>query len=69
MHPWRDLGRGGGRAARVADYYAPDADGSVAWDSLGIDWGLDGAPVLSDKDRAAPAFGDWTSPFHMEGAA
>ena len=54
---------------KCTDYYAPDADGSVAWDSLGIDWGLDGAPVLSDKDRAAPAFGDWTSPFHMEGAA
>ena len=54
---------------KCTDYYAPESDGSVAWDSLGIDWGLDGAPVLSDKDRAAPAFGDWTSPFVVEGAA
>ncbi|MBM2294309.1 dTDP-4-dehydrorhamnose 3,5-epimerase [Sulfitobacter pseudonitzschiae] len=54
---------------KCTDYYAPESDGSVAWDSLGIDWGLNGAPVLSDKDRAAPAFGDWTSPFVMEGAA
>ncbi len=51
---------------KCTDYYARDADGSVAWDSVGIDWGLTGDPVLSDKDRAAPRFGDWTSPFTME---
>lgn len=43
-------------------HYDRAADGAVAWDSLGIDWGVDD-PVLSDKDRAAPAFADWTSPF------
>lgn len=43
-------------------HYDRDADGAVRWDSLGIDWGVD-APLLSDKDRAAPAFSDWQSPF------
>lgn len=51
---------------KCTDYYAPEADGGVRWDSLGIDWGLSGAPVLSDKDREAPAFDAWQSPFTEE---
>lgn len=51
---------------KCTDYYAPEADGGVRWDSLGIDWGLTEDPVLSDKDRDAPAFADWTSPFTLE---
>ena len=40
---------------KCTDYYAPECDGAVAWDDpdLAIDWGVD-APVLSDKDAAAP---------------
>jgi dTDP-4-dehydrorhamnose 3,5-epimerase len=35
---------------------------------LGIDWGLGGmAPVLSDKDAAAPAFANFVSPFEWKG--
>lgn len=52
---------------KCTDYYAPDCDGAVAWDSCGINWGFDGAPVLSDKDVAAPALADFDSPFHWEG--
>jgi len=50
---------------KCTDFYAPEADGSVRWDSatLGIDWRLDGAPELSAKDAAAPDFADWDSPF------
>jgi dTDP-4-dehydrorhamnose 3,5-epimerase len=51
---------------KCSDVYAPDCDGAVAWDDpdLGIDWGIDPATAtLSDKDRAAPRFADWTSPF------
>lgn len=48
-------------------HYDAASDGSVRWDSLGIDWGVSD-PVLSDKDRAAPAFADWQSPFVMGGA-
>lgn len=45
--------------------YAPEHDGAVRWDSLGIDWGLPPGtePVLSEKDLRAPAFADWRSPF------
>ncbi|WP_372841364.1 dTDP-4-dehydrorhamnose 3,5-epimerase [Phaeovulum sp.] len=54
---------------KCSAYYAPECDGAVHWDSLGIDWGLKGAPVLSPKDAGAPAFADWQSPFRFEGAA
>lgn len=54
---------------KCSDYYAPEADGAVRWDSCGIDWMLDGrTPILSDKDRAAPALADFTSPFVHAGA-
>lgn len=49
---------------KCTDFYAPECDGAVAWDSAGIDWGLDGrAPVLSDKDAAAPTLAGFASPF------
>ena len=48
---------------KCSDYYAPSADGSVHWDSCGIDWALVGAPILSEKDQAAPALADFTTPF------
>ena len=54
---------------KCTDLYAPDCDGSVRWDSVGIDWGLDGDPVLSGKDQAAITFADWQSPFVWDGAA
>lgn len=49
-------------------HYDRAGDGAVHWDSLGIDWGVSD-PILSDKDRAAPAFDQWTSPFNEEGQA
>lgn len=54
---------------KCSDYYAPDCDGAVAWDSVGIDWGLDAAPVLSGKDAAAVPLSGFDSPFVHEGAA
>lgn len=53
---------------KCSDTYAPDCDGSVRWDSLGIDWGVTD-PVLSAKDAAAVAFADFVSPFTFGGAA
>ena len=54
---------------KTDDYYAPDCDGAVRFDSLDIDWGLgDLEPVLSEKDAAAPAFANFDSPFVWEGA-
>jgi len=50
---------------KCTDYYAPESDGAVRFDDpdLGIDWGIDTHPTLSDKDAAAPLFKDWDSPF------
>ncbi len=48
---------------KCSDFYAPDADGAVRWDSCGIDWALEDAPVLSDKDAAAPMLKAFDSPF------
>lgn len=53
---------------KCTDYYAPDCDGAVRWDSCGIDWKLTGDPVLSEKDSAAPALAEFDSPFVWEGA-
>ncbi|WP_421991885.1 dTDP-4-dehydrorhamnose 3,5-epimerase [Qipengyuania sp.] len=51
---------------KVTDYYDAECDGSVRWDSLGIDWGLSTSPILSAKDVNAPAFQHWESPFIYE---
>jgi dTDP-4-dehydrorhamnose 3,5-epimerase len=54
---------------KCSDYYAPDCDAAVRFDDpdLGIDWGLDGEPVLSDKDAAAPRLRDLPAYFTWEG--
>ena len=54
---------------KCTDYYAPDCDGAVRFDDpdIGIDWGLgDTAPLLSDKDAAAPLLKDFETPFVYE---
>jgi dTDP-4-dehydrorhamnose 3,5-epimerase len=46
--------------------YDASSDGAVRWNdkTLGIAWGVDPREAtVSDKDRAAPAFADWVSPF------
>ena len=50
---------------KCTDFYAPDCDGGVRWDSpsLGIKWPLDEEPILSDKDAVAPDFAGWSTPF------
>lgn len=48
---------------KCTDYYAPECDGGVRWDSCGIEWGFEGQPILSEKDAAAPKLADLQSPF------
>lgn len=48
---------------KCTDYYAPETEGAVRWDSCGIDWPLKTDLILSDKDTNAPGFNDFESPF------
>jgi dTDP-4-dehydrorhamnose 3,5-epimerase len=43
---------------KTTDYYAPAHERSILWNDpdLGISWPIQGEPVLSGKDLAAPAF-------------
>jgi len=45
--------------------YSPDHDRGVRWDDpvLGIDWGIDADPIVSERDAAHPPFDPETSPF------
>jgi dTDP-4-dehydrorhamnose 3,5-epimerase len=45
---------------KTTDVYSPATEFGVRWDDpgIGIEWPLDGEPVLSDKDRAAPFLAD-----------
>ncbi|SFU17974.1 dTDP-4-dehydrorhamnose 3,5-epimerase [Sedimentitalea nanhaiensis] len=52
---------------KCSDYYAPECDGAVHWDSCGIDWDLSAAPLLSPKDAGAVPLADFDSPFVWEG--
>ena len=44
---------------KCTDFYHPETQFSVRWDDpeIGIDWPLEGHPVLSDKDKNAPLLG------------
>mgnify|MGYP002700386418 CR=1 FL=1 len=55
---------------KCTDFYAPECDGGIKFDDpdLAIDWGMDtSTAVLSDKDKIAPAFADFDSPFTFQG--
>lgn len=53
---------------KCSDYYVPECDGAVRWDSVGIDWPLsDSVPILSEKDAKAIPMSDFQSPFTWEG--
>ena len=56
---------------KCSDYYAPECDGAVLWNSpaIAIEWPLQDAPVLSEKDASAANFSDWDTPFGSDGGA
>jgi dTDP-4-dehydrorhamnose 3,5-epimerase len=53
---------------KCTGYYAPECDRAVRFDDpdLGIDWGLEGAPILSAKDEAAVSLQALDNPFIYE---
>lgn len=40
---------------KTTDYYAPEYERAILWNErdIGIEWPIDGEPILSDKDRSA----------------
>ena len=48
---------------KCTDYYAPETEGAVRWDSCGINWPLSIDTIPSDKYAIAPALADFVSPF------
>jgi len=66
LHGFATLEENSEIAYKVTDYYAPECDGNVLWNSptLNIDWGIEEASAkLSDKDKIAKNFRDFDSPF------
>ncbi|WP_299287725.1 dTDP-4-dehydrorhamnose 3,5-epimerase [uncultured Tateyamaria sp.] len=55
---------------KCSDVYAPQTEGAIRWDDphLAIDWALDGEPILSEKDAAAPLFDTLDTPFIYDAA-
>lgn len=53
---------------KCTGYYEKTSEWALRWDDpeLGIDWGIDN-PLLSSKDREAPLFADFESPFEYSG--
>lgn len=45
---------------KTTDFYAPQAERCIAWNDpvIGVQWGYDGQPLLSDKDRLGLALDD-----------
>ena len=41
---------------KVTDYYSPEHDRSIRWDDpdIGIEWPVEGWPIVSEKDSSAP---------------
>lgn len=54
---------------KVSDVYAPQCDGGIRWDSVGIDWPMPAGtmPELSEKDTKLQALADFDSPFVYDG--
>ena len=67
-HGFRSLEDGTVMAYLVSTEHSPAHDAGIRWDRIGGDWGdlgpagADGV-VLSDRDRAHPAFSDVVTPF------
>jgi len=56
-------------AYKVDDYYDPASEGGLRWDcpDLAINWGLEGAPAISDKDAKLPRLREFDTLFAYDG--
>ncbi len=51
---------------KVDNYYAPDHEGDIIWNDpeLGVEWPLDGKPILSEKDSKAKSFREFIGTYN-----
>lgn len=54
---------------KCSNPYDSETEGAVAWDSCGIEWGNNDAPLLSYKDAQAAPLSGFKSPFDWATAA
>jgi dTDP-4-dehydrorhamnose 3,5-epimerase len=56
-------------AYKVDDYYSAPDEGGIAWDdpSIGIDWPIQGEPMLSAKDAELPTLAELKVEFPYDG--
>ena len=47
----------------VTSEYAPNCDGGIRWDSVGIPWPEDEERILSERDKVFPLLKDFETPF------
>ena len=49
---------------KCSNFYNKESEGSILWndETLNIDWGIK-KPIISDKDKVAPLFKSYNSPF------
>ena len=54
---------------KVTDYYSRELERGIPWNdpALAVDWGIDGEPVLSNRDRNHPPFDPAKPPFRFGG--
>jgi dTDP-4-dehydrorhamnose 3,5-epimerase len=50
---------------KCTNVYNRESEGSILWNDpeIGIDWQIKDTPILSEKDKQAPRFRDFVSPF------
>ena len=50
---------------KCTNYYAPHAEGSLKWNdpTIGVEWPLEGRPIINSRDAAAPLFNEFETPF------
>jgi dTDP-4-dehydrorhamnose 3,5-epimerase len=61
-HGFLALDAGSMMVYQTSTVHAPESDAGIHWASFGYDWPVTNA-ILSDRDRAFPAFADFASPF------
>lgn len=65
LHGFVTLEPGSEIVYKCTNYYSPQHEGIVRWDSCGIEWPqFNSAPVLSERDANAVLFKDFVSPFN-----